>query len=92
MVKKKNSKINIGILTEAAQRAGLVAMSAAMALSVLELSEESKRAVLPVQPVLVQAGNNHNGDNQVRREREETAPHFISYSEVQRTPGRSGRG
>lgn len=78
-------------LVTTAQRIGLVVMGAAMAFSVLDLADEAKRIVLPTQPVLVGAENNSN-DNQLRREREETAPHFISYSEVQRTPSRSGRG
>lgn len=82
------------MLAEAAQRAGLLAMSAALTLSVLELPDEAKRIILPSQPapVWVDAGERGNDGSAIRREREETVPHFISYSEVQRTPTRSGRG
>lgn len=90
MSKNKNHKNTFEIVTDTAQRLGLVAMGAAMVLSVLDLSEEARRVVLPSQPVLVSVGEN-TGNDQMRREREETAPHFVSYSEVQRTPSRSGR-
>ena len=89
MSKTKKPHITSERLIAAAQRAGLLVMGTAMALSVLDLSDEAKRIVLPTQPVLVRA--EESSDNQMRREREETAPHFISYSEVQRTPSRSGR-
>ncbi len=91
MSKIKNHKSTGRLLTETAQRVGLVTMGAAMVLSIMDLSDEAKRVVLPNQPVLVAVGEN-SGSNQIRREREEVAPHFISYSEVQRTPSRSGRG
>lgn len=91
MSKNKNHNNTASKLAVAAQRLGLVAMGTAMVLSVLDLSDEAKRVVMPNQPVLV-AANENTGNNQMRREREETAPHFISYSEVQRTPSRSGRG
>jgi hypothetical protein len=89
----KIPKIDIDALGAVVQRAGLVAMSAAMTLSLLELQDDTKKVVMPTQPVPIwsEAGQN-NDNNPIRREREETAPHFISYSEVQRTPSRSGRG
>lgn len=94
MSKNKKSKNGISTLAEAAQRMGLVAMSAAIALSLLELQDDAKRIILPAQPapVWANAGDQSGDNNPIRREREETAPHFISYSEVQRTPSRSGRG
>ncbi len=94
MPKTKKSKIYTEALTDAAQRLGLAAMSAALVLSVLELPDDAKRVILPSQPAPVWAnsGDNSNDNNPIRREREETAPHFISYSEIQRTPSRSGRG
>lgn len=93
MSKTKKSKNYSEALTEAAQRLGLAAMSAALVLSVLELPDDAKRVILPSQPVPAWANAGENNDNNpIRREREETAPHFISYSEIQRTPTRSGRG
>jgi hypothetical protein len=49
------------------------------------------KIVLPNQPSFVLAGENEEANNPIRREREDTAPHYISYSEVQRTAARSGR-
>lgn len=94
MAKTNKSKVASEAITEAAQRLGLVVMSAALTLSVLELPDEAKRVILPTQPapVWADAGGQGGDNNPIRREREETAPHYISYSEVQRTPTRSGRG
>jgi hypothetical protein len=80
------------MLATAAQRLGLFVMGTAMVLSTVELSNEAKRIVLPNQPAPVWVGENEDTNNPIRREREETAPHFISYTEVQRTASRSGRG
>lgn len=91
MLETKIPKIDLEALGEATRRLGFAAMSAALIFSLLELSDEAKRAIMPSQPVFVNAGENDT-NNPARREREETAPHFISYSEVQRTPSRSGRG
>jgi hypothetical protein len=90
----KIPKINTKMLAEVAQRVGLAAMSTALVLSVVELPDDAKRVILPNRPapVWVNAGGENSDNNPIRREREETAPHFISYSVVQRTPARSGRG
>lgn len=92
MIETKIPKIDGEVLGDAFQRLGMAAMSAALVVSLLEVSDEAKRIIMPTQPVLVQAGEQGTDNNPVRREREETAPHFISYNEVQRTPSRSGRG
>jgi hypothetical protein len=93
MPKNKIPKIDTEVIAEAARRVGLVTMSAALTLCMLELPDEAKRAILPIQPApaWAEAGQHGGSNNPIRREREETAPHFISYSEVQRTPARSGR-
>ncbi|MDB5164497.1 MAG: hypothetical protein JWL89_123 [Candidatus Saccharibacteria bacterium] len=90
--KTKNDKANIN-LTELAQQAGIVLMTVAATVGLLELPEHpNARIVVPNQPSLVAVGvNNEGGNNPLRREREETAPHHISYSEIQRTPGRTGK-
>lgn len=91
MSETKIQKITSEAIAGAAHKVGVIALSVALTLSVLELPDEAKRAILPAQvaPAWANAGEDHN--NPVRREREETAPHSISYSEVQRTPARSGR-
>ena len=80
-------------ITEIAQQAGVILMSAAVTMGMLELPDhQNSKIVLPNQPALEVAGEHTNEtNNPIRREREEAAPHFISYSEVQRTPSRSGR-
>ena len=80
--------------SEMFQQLGLIVMSAALTLSVFELPDDAKKIVLPNKPapVWAEAGGQGNDNNPIRREREDTTPHYISYSEVQRTPSRSGRG
>lgn len=92
MSKNKNQKISSEVLGTAARQLGLMVMSAAMILSTIELPDDVKRVILPNQPEPIWVSENEDNNNPIRREREETAPHFISYSEVQRTASRSGRG
>ena len=76
------------VLSDATEQLGIVAMTAATAISLAQVSDKP-RAILPktmtLAPILEEE------TNPVRREREETAPHFISYAETQRTPARSGK-
>lgn len=66
-------------------------MTAAATVGMLELPDHpNARIVVPSQPALV-AVTSGEDTNPLRREREETAPHHISYSETQRTPGRTGK-
>jgi hypothetical protein len=69
---------------------GLVAMAAAATLGTMP-DHADKRVVLPNQPLFRAEETSNQENNPIRREREESAPHFISYSEVQRTPARSGK-
>lgn len=87
-------KTNTKSLEQISQNIGLVLMSAAATFGMLELPDHpNAKVVVPNQPVfafatqLSEEGNN----NVLRREREESAPHYISYSVTQRTPGRTGR-
>ena len=90
--KTKSSKRPLDQLGEIASQAGLILMTAAVTLGMLELPEHSNAKIaLPNQPSFAFAGENEEANNPIRREREESAPHFISYSEVQRTAPRSGR-
>jgi hypothetical protein len=91
MFEKINSPAIKDNLSATAQQAGLLLMGTAMAAGLLEYSDHANRIVLPNQPVMAQAGEHDQSNNPLRREREETAPHYISYSTAQRTPGRSGK-
>ena len=67
-------------------------MTAAATVGMLELPEHpNSKIVTPSQPSFAMAIENSEQTNPIRREREETAPHFISYNVTQRTPARSGR-
>ncbi len=92
--KTKNTKTPVDKLAEVAQQAGIVLMTAAVTLGMLELPEHSKRVIVPNQPVPEFADSENktdSNDNILRREREEAGPHYISYSVAQRTPGRTGK-
>lgn len=93
MSKTKKSKTSSITLSETIQNLGLLLMSAALTVSVFEVPDDAKKVVLPTRPapVWAEAGGQSNDNNPIRREREDTTPHYISYSEVQRTPSRSGR-
>jgi len=67
-------------LTTGVQILGFGLMATAAVVGTVDLPSDDKKVIIP--------RDNHN---QLRREREETAPHFISYSEIQRTPGRAGK-
>lgn len=89
--KTKITDSPIDQLGKIAGQAGLILMTAAVTLGMLELPDHTNaKIVLPSQPAFAFAGDNEE-NNPVRREREESAPHFISYSEVQRTASRSGK-
>jgi hypothetical protein len=82
-------------LTKLSQQAGLLLMTAAVTMGMIELPEHANnKVILPTQPTFAFATNNtgeFDPNNPVRREREETGPHYISYSIAQRTPGRTGK-
>ena len=71
---------------------GLVLMTAATTFSMLELPDHAKaQVIVPSRAVFAFANENTDQNNQLKRESEETGPHYISYAESQRTPSRSGR-
>jgi recombinational DNA repair protein (RecF pathway) len=78
-------------IAELSRQAGLLLMSAAVTMGMLELPDRSTRVVLPTQPVFAWANEKEQNQNTLRRESEETDQHYISYSVAQRTPSRSGR-
>ncbi len=87
--KTKNLNMN-----EVAKNTGLILMTLAATLGMVELSDHSNsKVVLNSQPVFASATEHVNTEPQSsqRREREEAGPHFVSYSAAQRTPGRTGR-
>ncbi|MDB5170624.1 MAG: hypothetical protein JWO35_318 [Candidatus Saccharibacteria bacterium] len=90
--KTTTNNFNIG---EAAQHAGLVMMTLAATLGMVELPHESSnsKAMVNAQPAFVFAAENQSAghENPQRRDKEEVHPHSASYSATQRTPGRTGK-
>jgi hypothetical protein len=95
--KTKNIKSNTEKLGEVTQQLGLLLMTAAFTLGMVEMPEHAgQKVVVPNQPSFAFAhdlnqGEGNGSDNALRREREEAGPHYISYSTAQRTPGRTGK-
>jgi len=88
MLEKINTNEIKEDLSALAQNLGLAAMGAAMAVSFLEVAGHN-RAIVPEVASLDAAGEHQQGSDPLRREREETGPHYISYGAMHRTPGRS---
>ena len=93
-INNKNSQTTMDRAAIVAQQAGLVLMSAAFTLGMIDIAEQIKcRVIVTAQPSLVvetaspEAGHGES----IRREREETHPHSAGYSINQRTQPRSGR-
>lgn len=81
-------------IQEVAKNAGLVMMTLAATIGMVELPEHpNSKIVVNAQPAFAFATNNTGTEHQSsqRREREESGPHYISYSAAQRTPGRTGK-
>jgi hypothetical protein len=83
---------NIDKAQEFAAQFGFLLMAAAATVGMMELPEHfNSRVATPGQPTLALVAERGADQNAQRREREETGPHYVSYSVSQRTPGRSGR-
>lgn len=88
------TKTTSKILTDTARQAGYALLAGAATLGMLDMPDHlNSRIALPSQPAFAWANNSLESaeQNNTRREREEVAPHYISYSEVQRTATRSGK-
>lgn len=66
-------------------------MAAAATLGMLELPDHPNKIIIISRPVFAQATLNSDQGNQMRRERDEAAPHYMSYEVAQRTPSRAGK-
>ncbi len=94
-IKQTDQQTNMKTTLESAQnisqQIGLLLMTAAATVGILELPDRpNSKIVVPSQPVFAHVMSSE-GANPLRREREESAPHYISYNVTQRTPGRTGR-
>lgn len=93
--KTKRSMKPTDRLVQAAHQAGLVLMTAAVTVGMLDVPEDSNRVVIPNQPAFAVAESNgeSNLSSPIRRERDEketgTEANYIGYSLSQRTPSRT---
>ncbi len=91
MLKIKNIETVKDHSRQAVQNLGIALMAAATLAGVVEMPDHGNRVNLVAQPSFVFANERSESGSTLRREREETAPHYISYGLAQRTPARSGR-
>ena len=88
MLTKTNKKLEANTLAERAQQVGFIMMATAAMLMLVEVAEHRLREVIAPQ-VAHTSQHSEQGNDPMRREREETGPHYTSYGIAQRTPGRA---
>ncbi len=93
MLKTNSQNINSSALLA---RLGVIVMAAATVLGMTELTERHDIKVLTtMQPAYAFVnGVSHsptNGDNNIRREKDEVGRHAVSYGVTMRTPSRTGK-
>jgi hypothetical protein len=91
MSKIKNEKTFQDRSLETVQQLGIALMAAATLMGVVEIPEHANRVNMQAQPAFAFAAEHAENGSTLRREREETGPHYISYDLTQRTPARSGK-
>lgn len=82
-------KINNKNITIVARQLGFALMTIATVAGLVEMPERPHKAAL-LTPAYALSSQSSDS-SLLRREREESGPHYISYSATQRTPGRTGR-
>ncbi|HUA13637.1 MAG TPA: hypothetical protein VL989_04000 [Candidatus Sulfotelmatobacter sp.] len=92
--KTKIEKTTLEKMSQLSTQLGVLLMSVATTVGMIEINNHVKTQVLTPARAVVSSENqveeNYNSSNLVK-DRDDVAPHFISYSETQRTPSRSGR-
>jgi hypothetical protein len=89
----KNKKIsNTQKLRNLGTQASVILMAAATTVGVMDMQQhQNVKVVIPNQPTFAFETDNTDLNNPILREREESAPHYISYDVAQRTPSRHGK-
>lgn len=91
----KNKLSNFEIARNVASHIGIFLMSAAATFGMLEMPDHGRaQIVVPSRAIFAFAGESNTPEpanaNSIRRERDDVETHYVSYSETQRTPSRSG--
>jgi len=82
----KQKLLNMGTQTS------VVLMAAATTVGVMDMQDHARvKVIVPNQPTFAYETENTANNNAIQREREESAPHYISYNTFQRTPSRHGK-
>jgi hypothetical protein len=89
----KNTKTSQNLLQRYSSELGVAIMTLATVVGMLELPDHSvnTRYILPGQPIKVTVNDMNDMTNPIRRDKEDTNQEYVSYSESQRTPSRSGK-
>jgi hypothetical protein len=91
LIKNKNKTPSEKIRNLGAQASVLI-MAAATTVGVMDMQSDQKiKIVVPNQPTFAYATESGQQNSPIQREREESAPHYISYNTAQRTPSRHGK-
>lgn len=90
----KTNKTATDYMTDVALQGGIVLMTAAATLGLVELPHDpDKRAIVPTNhpafAVAQDAAHNQGGGPEIRRERDEVHPHSQGYGVNHRTPSRT---
>ena len=73
---------------------GIAVLSLASTYGMVDLPAHARAQILsPARPVFAYANNNYisGKNNPIQKTREETEQNYVSYSVIQRTPGRSSK-
>lgn len=89
----KNRKIsNTQKLRNLGTQASVMLMAVATTVGLMDVQDhQSIKVIVPNQPTFAFGTENTELNNPILREREESAPHYISYDVAQRTPSRHGK-
>lgn len=91
--KTKNKKSSNMTLRNVSSQLGILLMSVATTFGMIEINNHVKAQVLvPARAVFASENQIQSPTNSsILRDKEDVAPHYISYSTFQRTPSRSGK-
>jgi hypothetical protein len=89
----KNKKPSISQhLRNTVTQVSIMLMAAATTIGVMDLQDhQTIKVIIPNQPTFAFETDNTEVNNPIQREREESAPHYVSYNVAQRTPSRHGK-